>query len=120
MKKNGYTLIELLVLVGILGIAMFVIISKTSFAFQDNKEELYENQKNLILRQAKEFGGTLENLKADKEAIVMVSELIEYEYLAPNSDDKYIDVRNGNDISNLKIKLVYNEEDESITASIIE
>lgn len=119
MKKNGYTLVELLVLIGVLGVVVFVVISQTSYAFKDNTEELYENQRVLIERQAREYAKTLETIKEDKEAIVMVSELIEKEYLIAE-DGEYKDVRTGEKLNDMKIKVTYDETTDTFDASIMD
>lgn len=120
MKKNGYTLIELLVVIGILGIVAFIVISNTSYAFKDNKEELYkESQEPLILRQAVEYGKTLERLPEETEKIISLYDLIDKGYLVPNSEEgDYIDVRTGVSMKDINIKIIYNENNE-ITAEII-
>lgn len=120
MKKNGYTLIELLVIIGILGVVAFVVISNTSYAFKDNTEEIYEeSQEPLIIRQAIEYGKSLETLPEEQEKIISVYDLIDKGYLAPNSgEDDYIDVRTGVSMKELNIKIRYSEENE-ITAEII-
>lgn len=120
MKKNGYTLIELLVVIGILGVVAFIVISNTSYAFKDNKEELYEeSQEPLILRQAVEYGKTLERLPEETEKIISLYDLIDKGYLVPNSEeDDYIDVRTGVSMKDINIKIIYNENNE-ITAEII-
>lgn len=120
MKKNGYTLIELLVVIGILGIVAFIVISNTSYAFKDNKEELYkESQEPLILRQAVEYGKTLERLPEETEKIISLYDLIDKGYLVPNSEkDDYIDIRTGASMKEINIKIIYNENNE-ITAEII-
>lgn len=120
MKKNGYTLIELLVVIGILGIVAFIVISNTSYAFKDNKEELYkESQEPLILRQAVEYGKTLERLPEETEKIISLYDLIDKGYLVPNSEeDDYIDIRTGVSMKDINIKIIYNENNE-ITAEII-
>lgn len=120
MKKNGYTLIELLVVIGVLGIVAFVVISNTSYAFKDNTSEIYEeSQEPLIIRQAIEYGKTLERTEGENEKIISVYDLIDKGYLAPNSgDDDYIDVRTGVSMKDLNIKIMYSEENE-VTAEII-
>lgn len=108
MKKNGYTLIELLIVIVLMGVFVFFVISKTSYAFKDSSDELKKNQDTLLLRQAKMFGENSEKLKEDKEMIVMVSELVENEYLAGN-DGIFYDY-SGRDINDTKIKLSIDEE----------
>lgn len=118
MKKNGYTLIELLVLIGVMGVAVFIILSKTSYAFKDNTDELHKSEINLILRQAKEYGKSLEELKDEKEMIIMVADLVENSYLAASEDGNVYDI-NGEKINDLKIKIIYDEEDEEVSAVLI-
>ena len=42
MKKNGYTVVELLVLIGIIALSAVLILPKLSLAFQDKREDTYE------------------------------------------------------------------------------
>lgn len=120
MKKNGYTLIELLVVIGVLGIIAFAVISNTTYAFKDNKEELYEeNQEPLIIRQAIEYGKDLERVEGEQEKIISVYDLIDSGYLIPNDgNDDYVDVRTGVSMKEINIKIKYGEEDQ-VTAEII-
>lgn len=112
MKKNGYTIIELLIVIVVLGVITAVILTKTSYAFKDNKQEYYEQKISLALRQAETYAPNIENIKTT-ETVIMISELIEKGYLAGDADGNYIDPRNNEDISNLKIRITYNEENDS-------
>ena len=42
MKKNGYTVVELLVLIGIIALSAVLILPKLSLAFQDKRDDTYE------------------------------------------------------------------------------
>lgn len=119
MKKSGYTLIELLVVIGVLGIVAFVIITNTSYAFRDNKDEIYEeSQEPLIIRQAVEYGKTLERIPEETEKIISLYDLIDKGYLAPNEEDDYVDIRTGVSMKDINIKIIYSENGD-ITAEII-
>lgn len=120
MKKNGYTAMELLVVIAALGIATIIILFSTSSAFKDESNDLYEEKKHLIEHQAVEYGKTLTNLESEGTLVILLEDVIKGEcYVPDTTDGKVIDPRNKkNTLNGLKIKLVYNEGD--IEASIID
>lgn len=120
MKKNGYTAMELLVVIAALGIATIIILFSTSSAFKDESNDLYEEKKHLIEHQAAEYGKTLTNLESEGTLVILLDDIIKGEYYIPDTTDgKVVDPRNKNNTLNgLKIKLVYNGGD--IEASVID
>ena len=44
MKSKGYTIVDILIVVVVLGVAALITLPNMSLAFKDNKEELYQNQ----------------------------------------------------------------------------
>ena len=58
MKKNGYTVVELLVLIGIIALSAVLILPKLSLAFQDKREDTYETDLRMYLKDAEIYGET--------------------------------------------------------------
>lgn len=119
MKKNGYTMIELLVVIIVLGVITAVTLGTTSYAFKDHSDEYYEQKTNVILRQAENYGQTLETLKDDGHIIITVNDLIKEGFVSADENGNVVDPRNSKaTLNGLKIKIVYNEGE--IKASLIE
>lgn len=121
MKKNGYSIPELLILVVILGVITLGVVTATSNAFKDNTEDLYNDKIKLITHQAELYGKTLSNLETEGSLIITLDDLINNGYYVTDDDSKIVtDPRNSKaSLNGLKIKLVYNSSDD-IKASIIE
>lgn len=121
MKKNGYTVIEMLIVIVVLGIFTIGILSTTSYAYKDKTQSYYEETQYLIEKQAKMYGETLNNLKSEGNLIITLNDLIEHGYYtADDSSGNVVDPRNSKaTLNGLKIKLTY-EEDGSISAKVIE
>lgn len=121
MKKNGYTTIELLVIIGVLGIFTIVILASTSYAYKDRSVIYFDQIVDVVEKQASLYGNTLSNLKEEGSLVITLDDLVEKGYyVADDTEGNVIDPRNSKDTLNgLKIKLVY-EEDGTITAEVIE
>lgn len=121
MKKNGYTMIELLVVIVVLGVITAITLSTTSYAFKDHSEEYYEQKTNGILRQAESYGKTLDELKEDGYLVITLNDLIDAGYYtADDGKGNVVDPRNSKaSLNGLKIKLIYKDDGE-IKASLIE
>lgn len=119
MKKNGYTVMELLVVLIVLGVVTLGVLTTTSNAFKDNSKDLYKEKTTLIEHQAVMYGKTLESLKEEGSLMITVSDLIEKEYLvADDSNGNVVDPRNSKaTLNGLKIKLSYN--DGNIVAEVV-
>lgn len=121
MKKNGYSITEMLIVVMVLGVATLVFIGATSNAFKDDSKDIYEQTEHLILHQAEMYGKTLDVLKEEKNAVITVDDLVKNGYyVASDSSGNVTDPRNTKaTLNGLKIKLVY-EDDDKIKATIIQ
>ena len=121
MKKNGYTVAEMLIVIIVLGIFTLGIIGATSYAYKDRTDDYYEEKVLLIEKQAELYGKTLNNLKEEGNLVVTVKDLVDNGYyVADNSDGDVVDPRNSKaTLNGLKIKLTYNEDD-TIKAEVIE
>ena len=121
MKKNGYTTIELLSIIGVLGIFTIIILASTSYAYKDRSSIYFNQIVEVAERQAELYGNTLSNLKEEGSLVITLGDLVEKGYyVADDTEGNVNDPRNSKDTLNgLKIKLVY-KEDGTITAKVIE
>ena len=107
MKKNGYTVVELLVLIGIIALSAVLILPKLSLAFQDKREDIYKMDLRTYLKDAEIYGETKkEEIKSQDEYIVTI-----------NDDVK--DPRNQSSMLGVKIKLSYDETLDKVYAEIV-
>ena len=121
MKKNGYTVTEMLIVIIVLGIFTIAMMAATSYAFKDKSEDYYKEKVQLIEKQAELYGKSLNNLKEEGNLVITVKDLVDKGYYVPdNTKGDVVDPRNSKGtLNSLKIKLIYNQ-DGSIKAEIIE
>lgn len=113
MKNNrGYTVVELIVVILVVGVIAFVCINKASYAFSDQEiavTELMEQKIELIEKQAIKYGEDNKDLFEESKTIyIRLIDLIENKYLLNNSDSE---INN-----NQKIKLEY--KDDKVIATV--
>ena len=119
MKKNGYTVVELLVLIGIIALSAVLILPKLSLAFQDNREDIYKMDLRTYLKDAEIYGETKkEEIKSQDEYIVTIKELADAGYIVTINDDVK-DPRNQSSMLGVKIKLSYDETLDKAYAEIV-
>ncbi len=121
MKKNGYTLTEMLVVIIVLGIFTITLMATTSNAFKDNSPAYYDEKVIVIEKQAELYGASLKNLKEDGNVVITVKDLVDKGYyVADNNKGDVIDPRNSKaTLNGLKIKISY-VDDNTIEAKVIE
>lgn len=112
MKNNrGYTVVELIVVIVVVGVLAFVGINKASYAFSDQEVALEKSTNfkiELIEKQAVKYGEDHKELfEESTTTYIRVIDLIENKYLLESENDS-IGV-------NQKIKLEY--KDENVTAT---
>lgn len=111
MNKKGYTLPELLVVLGIVSLIAIVSIIKISFAFSDinNNDEIKKQEDNLIKKASLAYSNTIiDRIKDEKIVYISGVELIDAGFLIEDTSYK-----------NLKIKLSYNEENDSVNYEVV-
>ena len=120
MKKNGYTITELLVVFSVLGIIVIATLVTTSYAFKDNSEDYYETKIHGIEKVAVIYGQKSEALKNEKNLVITVNDLVKEGYVhADGEDGKVTDPRNSKgSLNSLKIKLTMNDKEE-VEAQVI-
>lgn len=119
MKKNGYTILEMLVVIGILGIFTITLLATTSYAYKDNTTEHYNEVTKMIEHRAKSYGATLNNLKEEGNLVITLNDMIEAGFYEADEDGNVVDPRNSKaNLNGLKIKLTYTENGE-INAEVL-
>ena len=120
-KKNGYTAIDLLIVIIVFGAITVFTISRVSYALSDDKSEVYNLEVKLIKTQAKAYG------EAKKEEIngsetITVKTLVTENYLqADDEDGNIIDPRNDRKtLNDKKIKITYDKEKDEIKVKYLE
>ena len=68
MKKNGFTLIEIIAVVVILGLILLIIVPNVNDILKRSKTTLNERQKELIISAARNWG--MENLTSTSETML--------------------------------------------------
>lgn len=118
MRSKGYTVVDILIIIVVLGVSALITIPKMSLAFKDNKEDLYQNQIRLYLEQAKLYGeNNKDSFDDDNTMVITIDDLIDDGYLI---EDKVYDVRDETtELNKLKIKIIYNEDNESVDAKLL-
>lgn len=91
--KEGFTLIELITIIAILGVIALIIFPTVSSLINDSKDSLYKDQKTEIEQAAKKWAlDNTNKLPDDEESIcVNITELGDYingDITDPNTNDK--------------------------------
>lgn len=115
-NRNGYTILEMVVLSFVIGVFAIVSINKASYAFSSNNEiTVEENAFKIIEKQAKLYGeNNLELFKEKKEYYMDVNDLIKVQYLLAEEDNKVLGCE---DLLERKIKLSY--DGKTVTANVL-
>lgn len=120
MNKLGYSKIEILIVVVLLGIVAFITINNTSYAFAiDNNENIAEVKK-LIEIQARDYAlDNLDLFKETKTTYISVEGLLEAGYLIANDNGLFTDpIDSSKNLNDSKIRLDYDESKNDVTAVV--
>lgn len=122
MNKLGYSKIEILVVIVLLGIVAFITINHTSYAFAIDKNEAIEEVEYLIEVQAQDYA--LANATLFEETnttYISVDDLIEAGYLAGNESGVLTDPTDSSkNFNDKKVKLEYDEKKNNVTATVVD
>ena len=124
MKKNGYTFKDILIIVAILAVSAVIILPKVSNALRegDTKDEIYNEMLSTYLERAEKYGNDhTDEIKENTDGtVVTIDDLIKENYIgAASSNGEIIDIRdNVTKMNNIKIQLIYNEEEDYVHAKI--
>ena len=115
-NKNGYTILEMVILSLLIGVFAFFSINKVSYAFgNDEIITVEENAFKIIEKQARLYGENNLGLFEEKQDYYMdVNNLVEAKYLLVEEDNKVLGCE---DLLDRKIKLTY--DGKKVTASLL-
>lgn len=118
-KRNGYTFIDILIVILSLGLVTLFTVPKLSHAFENDKNELYNDSLELYLNQATKYGNTIKSeVKENNSYIVTIKDLVDKGYIG-SSDGEVTDIRDGSSMLNMKIHLIYDEEKDTVYAQVV-
>lgn len=111
MKNNkGYTVVELIVLIAVVGIFAFVAINKASYAFSDNVEAektLLEQKVKTIETAAEKYAEDNKDIfEESKTVYIRVADLIDAKYLLSQENSEL----NSSIDNNKKIELILKDD----------
>ena len=121
LNKLGYTKVELLIVVVLLGIVAFITINSTSYAFEvDDKKAVNELVK-LIELEAEEYGmDHLELFEDTTVTTITVEDLVNENLIGTDDEGQVLNPANSKESYNDKrIKLEYNSKNNKITATLL-
>ncbi len=121
LNKLGYTKVELLIVVVLLGIVAFITINSTSYAFEvDDKKAVNELVK-LIELEAEEYGmDHLELFEDTTVTTITVEDLVSENLIGTDDEGQVLNPANSKESYNDKrIKLEYNSKNNKITATLL-
>lgn len=121
LNKFGYSKVEILVIVLLLGVVAFITINKTSYAFMYDGAEAVSEVESLIELQARDYA--LQNKEIFKDTdttYISVNDLVENGFLFGNEDGLITSpVDSNKSFNDNKIKLVFDEDKNEVKASLI-
>ena len=121
MRKNGYTIVELAIVLGVFGIAFLVAAGSISNVFNfDYKNDLYNMTIAAIEDQAVIYGKLNPELFTEDDVIyVTIDDLAKANAIVSYEDGKVIDPRDSSrDLNSLKVK-ISKESEDSIAAKLL-
>ena len=111
LNKKGYTMPELLILLGVVTLVSLVVIVKTSYAFKeiDHTKEIEKQDKKVVDKAAEIYSKKIaDRIKEEKVVYLTADDLMKDNVLF--SDDSY---------KTIKFKFEYNEEKDKISYEVI-
>ncbi len=120
LNKFGYTKVELIIVIILVGIVAFIMINKTSYAFQIDNEISVSEVKNIIEEQAEAYA--INNKKLFDEAdttYITVNDLVENGYMFGNNEGIVVNPETKESYNDNKIKLEYDKKKEKVVATLI-
>ena len=122
MNKLGYSKIEILVVIVLLGVVAFITINKTSYAFAVDERGAREEVKYLIEVQAEDYALANTTLFEDTNTTyISVDDLIEAGYLVGNEDGLLTDPADSKkNFNDTKVRLDYDKEKNDVNATVVD
>lgn len=122
MNKLGYTKVEILIIVVLLGVVAFITINKASYAFAIDSSSAVNEVKNLIKLQAEDYASDhLTIFDETNSTFISVSDLIDEGYLIANDQGLITNPADPNkSFNDNKIKLEYNKDNNTVVATVLD
>lgn len=111
-QKNGYTIPELLIVVGAIGVIALVAITKVSFAFSEinNTEEQQDRMKSLVEQATISYAKSkMEEFAKSEDTYIFAKEVAASGFLFEKEE-----------YNTMKIKISYNQETKTFQAEVVE
>ena len=110
-KKNGYTIPELLIVIGVVGLIAIITMIKVSFAFEEinNTEEITARNHHLVEQASISYAKSKKEEFSKEETYIYAKEVAAAGFLFEK--DEY---------NVMKVKITYNENDDIFHAEIVE
>ncbi len=106
MKKNGFTLVEIVVTIVIISLLAVLLGNRISSSNNDSKQRLYDSKIEVALSAARSFGTNNLDLLSSSECYdIEISRLISLQYLASDSTTMY-EYLNPIDNTSLRSKVI--------------
>lgn len=122
--RNGYTTLQMLIVIGVLGIFTLAMIGTTSYAYKDKTDEYYDEKIHLIIKQAELYGMSgpkADLLKKEGKLNITVNDLVKDDYfVADDKEGNVVDPRNSKANLNNKIIILTYKDKDNIKAEIME
>lgn len=122
MDKLGYSKIEILIVIVLLGIVAFITINKTSTAFAIDESDAVNEVKYLIEVQAEDYALANTTLFDETNTTyISVDDLIEAGYLMGNDSGLLTDPTDSSkNLNDTKVRLEYDKDNNNVTATVVD
>lgn len=111
-NKNGYTLPELLIVIGVVGIIALITITKVSYAFEsiNNPEEQLRETKKLVEQATISYARSKKDeFKTKEDTYIFAKEVASAGFLFER--DEY---------NSMKVKITFDEKNQTFSAQVVE
>lgn len=122
LNKLGYTKVEVLVVIVLLGIVAFITINKTSYAFSVDASGAVNEVIGLIERRAEVYANDhLDIFNESSTAFINVGDLVDNGYMMANEDGLVTSPDDSKKAFNdNKIKLQYDKDEDKVIATFVD
>lgn len=122
LNELGYTKVEILVIVLLLGIVAFITINQTSYAFAIDSNKSVNEVKKLIEMQAEDYAKSNLDLFAETNTTyITVNDLVDSKYLIGNNEGLITNPADSSkNFNDNKVKLEYNQDKNEVKAKLVD
>lgn len=122
LNELGYTKVEILVIVLLLGIVAFITINQTSYAFAIDSSKSINEVRKLIEMQAEDYAkNNLDLFSETSTAYITVNDLVDSKYLIGNNEGLITNpADNSKNFNDNKVKLEYDQDKNEVKAKLVD